>query len=184
MEIEGKTETLFDMSEYQNEAQVRKLRESDADKRLKQIEEMEEREFRNLKNKLNSGQTLTAAESKRLEGYRKKFMALSRKGLPDHVVTSKVKVAEHFGKTKQTIINWAHRGMPQLPNGYDLKEIEVWAIDEGLIKEKVLPSKPNRNKSSKDKDRSDLEKEKLKGDVELRKLQIAQKREQLVNAED
>jgi hypothetical protein len=135
------------MADYETGEKERKKPESEAEKRLKEIREMEERDFRNLRNKLNRGRSLTASEAKKLEDYRKKFEMMSRDGLPDHVVTSKEAVARHFGKTKRTIINWGHRGMPQLPNGYDLPAVEACAVEEGLIGDKLKGSN-NGGKSS------------------------------------
>ena len=123
----GENGTLFDMEEFEAEGKERKQPQTEAEKRLERIKQMEDRDFRNFENKLNSGKSLTASEAKRLEEYRRKYEQEAGADLPEHFVTSKVAVAAHFGVTKKTVINWAHRDkpMPQLPNGSIISVIVI-----------------------------------------------------------
>lgn len=65
-----------------------------------------------------------------------KFRSWAQGGgtLPEQVKTQE-EVASHFHKSREQILKWAGKGMPQMEDGrYDLREIEAWATREGLIK--------------------------------------------------
>jgi len=130
-------DTLFDMSEFEGPGKSRKAPESPAQKRLCEIRDMKDRDFRNLQNKLNSGKPLTTAEAKRLEEYQYGYETEAGTNLPDNMVRTGKEVAAYFGKHIRTIRNWTGRGMPQMPDGYDIKKIEQWALREGLLKQPV-----------------------------------------------
>jgi len=131
MEFEG-TGTLFDLDEYADPKR-RKPPQSTAEKGLARIQKMEHRELKNLERKLNSGKTLTAAEMERLKEHRERYGLISGATLPEGTVRTMREVANHFGKHVQTIKNWANRGMPRLPDAYELNKIETWAVSKGFI---------------------------------------------------
>jgi len=126
-----KTETLFDLSEYDSGIKGRKRPETKAEKILSEIKNMRERDFLNLKNKLNRGQPLTSAERKVLDQYYQTIEASF--ALPPGYVRTVAEVAAHFKRTDRSIWNWKGRGMPQTEIGYDLNAIETWAAEQGLI---------------------------------------------------
>lgn len=113
---------------------VRKAPESAAEKGLAEVRRLQNRDFQNIRNKLDRGKALTAAEAKRLEDYEKKFAGAAGEDLPEHIVRTQQEVAEYFKKNVRTVKRWVKRGMPELPDGYDLQAIEKWAVREDLIK--------------------------------------------------
>jgi len=134
--------TLFDMGEYQEPGKVRKQPETEAEKRLRELDELEQLDYENMKRQITKERKpLTAAQEKRLKRYRRQYEAMTT--LPEHFVTSKEAVGKHFGKTRRSIQNWAKRGMPEDPRGYDLVAIGKWAYREGLIVDRgLIPGDP------------------------------------------
>jgi len=129
--------TLFDVEEYREPGKVRKAPETEAGKRLKEIEELEKLDYENMRRQITQERKpLTAAQEKRLKGYRRRYEAMNI--IPENFVTSKKAVGAHYHKTRRTIINWAARGMPEDPAGYDLVAIGEWALKEGLIVDRGL----------------------------------------------
>ncbi len=166
----GANGTLFDLGEYQEPGKERKAPESQAEKELKRIRDMEERELRNLERKLERGKTLTAAQAQRLKEYRERLGALSGGDLPEGCVKIAKEVAEHFGKSIRTIRNWAGRGMPQNPDNYDLNAIEEWALNEGLIKERISPASTTGGLADTDGDQGKQYPDRAHYELEIKRL--------------
>jgi phage terminase Nu1 subunit (DNA packaging protein) len=126
---------LFDPEEFQSDPKRRKTYQTETEKTLLRLNNLEDRTLRNFETKANRGEILTVAEYRLLEQLRKKITERQACGLQDgdNIVRTGLEVARHFKRTERTIRNWAGRGMPQLPNGYDLKEIERWGIAAGLL---------------------------------------------------
>ena len=132
----GETEALFDLSEYRSKPEKPV---SPVDQALSRVSEIEARLLRNLENRVHRGERLTSADYKQLEGLRAKLSARREAETPEGFVSTARDVAEHFKRTVRTVRNWIGRGMPQQPDGYDLLEIERWALAEGVIREPVTP---------------------------------------------
>jgi hypothetical protein len=177
------TGMLFDPDEVGRGETQRKRPQSGAEKKLDQVRYVQERDFKNLLNKVNSGKPLTAPEAERLEKYRRDLETEAGIDLPDNIVRSKKAVGEHFGKTKRTIINWAKRGMPESPEGYDLIEIERWAIREGLIPGKVKDDREDNGDSRKN-DRAFYETKIKRIESELKEMKLKEARGDLLKKED
>lgn len=136
---------LFDLNPWKAEEKPRQKPRSGAEKALDRLDEVEERLLKNLEGRANRGEKLTAADYGILQDLRQRLEHRRRDGLPDHVVPTAKAVAEYFSRTVRTIRNWAGRGMPQLPNGYDLRAIEIWGLQEGIIKEsRIKPDQGNK----------------------------------------
>ena len=137
LKMQGENSTLFDMDEFQNDDKELKKGHGNGSA-LSRIRDVDERLLKNLEGRVHRGEKLTAADLQELDGLRKRLLSQRVVETPEHVVTSKEAVAQRFGKTKRTIINWGHKGMPQLPNGYNLVDIGKWALKEGLIHDQSL----------------------------------------------
>jgi len=197
----NESDTLFDMSEYVGGEKVRKAPENEAEKRLRDIREMEDRDFRNLQRKLNGGKTLTDAEAKRLEGYKYGYEAEAGNNLPDNMVRTAKDVGKYVGKSLRTIRNWIKRGMPTKFEGYDLADIEAWALREGLLKQAIIKNDESRGNGTRDygdksetgdvgtgeiepRDRAYYEKQIKKLDAALKTIKLQKERGELVPRED
>jgi len=187
------TVELFDLSEYKIEKNDRKKPQSKAEKRLEDIKIMEDSDFKNLQRKLNRSQILTAAEAKRLDEYRIKFEIESGVHLPPGIVRTQREVAEHFGCHIQTVKNWCSRGMPRLPDSYNLDEIKEWAITQRLINRDSTDSVDVTNDTgnnvsgynvSDNKDKAYWDKENAKAQTKSRQLANKVMEGKLVYAED
>lgn len=129
----GETGQLFDMSPYQSGEEKPKKPGLDTANALSRLDDVEERLIRNLENRANRGEKLTAGDYQALKDLRQRLESRQQDILPEHIVKIAREVAEFFNRTVRTIRNWAGRGMPQMPEGYDLRAIDAWALQEGLI---------------------------------------------------
>lgn len=97
-----------------------------------------------------------------------------------YIVPTARAVAEHFGRTIRTIRNWAGRGMPQMPDGYDLKAIEEWAFSVGLVQERKI--EPDQGNDRLDRAYYELEIKRL--DSELKSIKLQKETGVLILRED
>lgn len=180
----NESDTLFDMSEYAGDEKVRKAPESEAEKRLRKGREVEDRGILNLHNAVNRGEKLTDAQWKTLRKYNDKNEFEAGNNLPDNMVRTKKEVGLHFNRCIRTIKNWGSRGMPTKFEGYDLIDIETWALREGLIKQAISKTGESVGNGDKKetvddgtgeiepKDRAYYEKEIKKLDAELKTIKV------------
>lgn len=189
--MQGEEGQLFDLGEFAAGEKARKAPESEAAKMLERMERMKARELKNLENKLNRGKNLTAAEIKRFDQLQAELQGIEGLNLPEGVVRTAKEVAEHFGRTVRTIRHWAGRGMPQLPNGYDLKAIEAWAVREGLVNGPAGgegPRDPDGAGGNGDgsvfRDKNFYETELKRVQSELKELELAKQQGKLIPVED
>jgi len=178
--------TLFDVEEYREPGKVRKAPETEAVKRLAEIEELEKLNYENMRRQITQERKpLTAAQEKRLANYRRRYEAMNT--VPENFVTSKKAVGAQFHKTRRTIINWAARGMPEDPDGYDLVAIGEWAYNEGLIVDRGLIPGGNGSgggdEKSGDKTLGDLKARKLALDIEKQEREQAEAEGRLIDRE-
>ncbi|MBW2032806.1 MAG: hypothetical protein JRI94_04315 [Deltaproteobacteria bacterium] len=173
---------LFDPAPFQSDEENNKPL-SELDKVLNRFGEVEERLLRNLENRANRGEKLTAADYRTLQELRQRIENWQTDVLPDHVVKTAREVAEFFGRTIRTVRNWAGRGMPQLPDGYDLRAIDGWALKEGLIQESKFGTNPEPSGKDPNQEgvlnRAHYELEIKRLDSELKTLKLQKEREEV-----
>jgi len=188
--MKGETQELFDMNPWKAQGKKRKKSQTETEKALVRLQEVEERLLKNLENRAHRGEKLTAADYQILQDLRQRLETRERANLGDHTVKTAEAVAEHFGRTIRTIRNWAGRGMPQLPHGYDLLAIERWAFTEGLIKERMLQNGQGLEAHGSQEgggdvlDRAHYELEIKKLDSELKALKLQKETGALISKED
>lgn len=172
----GENEQLFDLGPYSTEEKERQAPRSPEEKALDRLLGIEDRLLKNLEGRLNRGERLTTGEYGILADLRQRLESRSRESLPEHFVPTAEKVAEFFGKTIRTIRNWSGRGMPQLPKGYDLEAVELWAINEGLIKTRKISSgaEASKQEGSEVPDRAFYESEIKRLDAALKEVKLQQ----------
>jgi len=176
----GENQDLFDLSEWQKQ---KKKPVSKLDQAINRVSDIEENLLRGLERRLYRGERLTAADYKILASLRDGLGSRRDEGRSETFVESAKEVAAHFKRTVRTIRNWAGRGMPQEVDGYDLLNIEKWALAEGVIKDPVTPVEQFEPLQDQETvlDRSHYEVEIKRLDSELKTLKLQRETGELIS---
>lgn len=142
---------------------------SELDRALSRIEEIERQTLDNLNSKVRSGKSLSPSELKALEKLQSRLETRKHADTQPKIVSRARDVGKYFDRSVRTIRYWLGKGAPRGVNGYNLEEIEKWAIKQGLLKGTVHDSDDPDHK-----DKLELEKELLRKNIELKehRLQI------------